>query len=407
MIGWELPPHNSGGLGVACANLSQALADDGINLSFTLPYQTSASFCFPLINCATCSQTANDNLYPPFNPYQTVKKKRSHQTAPHPISAMEKQVEAYAKQVLAFAMAHQNDFDLVHAHDWMSLPAAMKIKQELGKPYIAHIHSTEFDRSLQGDLHFYIGSCEAQGMQIADRIIAVSYYTKRVLSEKYFINPEKIDVVHNGVVSLLQDINQVETTFAYQRPVIVFMGRLTVQKGPDYFLQLAAKVIATRPDALFIVSGMGDMYEQLLFSSAGKSLSANILFSGFVRGGAQTAILKRADVFVMPSVSEPFGLVATEAAILGTPVIASKTSGVVEVMKGGANFDFWDIDAMAAEILHLLADKAYRRQVIAQQIASLSQATWKKAAKKIEKIYTQVTDKKKSPRKKSRRPRVS
>ena len=185
------------------------------------------------------------------------------------------------------------------------------------------------------------------------------------------------------------------------------MGRLTVQKGPDYFLQLAAKVIATRPDALFIVSGMGNMYEQLLFSSAGKSLSANILFSGFVRGGAQTAILKRADVFVMPSVSEPFGLVATEAAILGTPVIASKTSGVVEVMKGGASFDFWDIDAMAAEILHLLADKAYRRQVIAQQIASLSQATWKKAAKKIEKIYTQVASKKKRSSKRSRRPRVS
>lgn len=405
MIGWELPPHNSGGLGVACANLAQALIDDQLSISFTLPYAISTpTLACQLIDCGNANSSLSSHLLkPPFNPYNPATTKGKTGGRVKPYSSLEHEVEQYAKNVLAFARAHADEFDVVHAHDWMGLPAALKIKQALGKPYIAHIHSTEYDRSLQENLNSYIANCELMGMRRADKVIAVSYYTKRLLVEKYSISADKIEVVHNGVVTLLKENENLPTVFAKERPVIVFMGRLTMQKGPDYFLDLAGKVIAQRPDALFIVSGMGDMYEQLLFTSAGKSLSANILFSGFVRGGAQNAILKRADVFVMPSVSEPFGLVATEAAILGTPVIASKTSGVVEIMKGGASFDFWDSEAMVAEILHLLEDKTYRSRVVAEQITSLSQATWKKAAKRVKKIYQEVApvNKNKRRRKKS------
>ncbi len=213
--------------------------------------------------------------------------------------------------------------------------------------------------------------------------------------EKYFVKPDKIEVVHNGVVPLLKQLNDIPQEFAHQRPVIVFMGRLTIQKGPDYFIDLAAKVLARRPDALFIVSGMGDMYQQLLLTNAGKSLSANVLFSGFVRGKAQEKILERADVFVMPSLSEPFGLVAAEAAQRQTPVIASKNSGVVEIMKGSPKVDFWDTTAMAEQVLKLIEDPVYKEQVVANQLKQLQKLTWHKAAKKIEKIYRQVAKKKK------------
>lgn len=395
MVGWELPPHNSGGLGVACAGLAQALADDQIDLMFTLPYLADGENV--AIQIIDCHHPAWDKAVaqPPFTAYHSGQGKRQSGKLLAPTSQLEHRVDEYAQQVLKFARAHRDEFDLVHAHDWMSFPAAMKIKTELHKPFIAHVHSTEHDRSLTDDFNTYIGSCEEVGMQLADQVITVSYYTKRLLVEKYLIDPNKIDVVHNGVVPLLQDLNNIPREFAYDRPVIVFMGRLTVQKGPDYFLKLAEKVVSERPDALFIVAGMGDMYQQLLFTNAGKNLSANVLFSGFVRGGAHRKILDRADVFVMPSVSEPFGLVAAEAAQRGTPVIASKNSGVVEVMKGSPKIDFWDIDAMAAEVFHLLDDEDYRRQVVRTQAQQLKQTTWKKAAKKVEKIYQQLGQRKK------------
>ena len=392
MIGWEMPPHNSGGLGTACAGMAQALTADGVNLQITLPYQADD---YPsdlhIVSCSA-SSADGDHLYaPPFNAYTPAKKSSHRQHLPHPGSWMEDRVEEYAQKVLEFARKHQAEFDIVHAHDWMTMPAAILIKEELGKPYVAHIHSTEYDRSLSEDLTSYISQCELEGMRLSDKVLAVSYYTKRLLVTKYGIDPEKIDVVHNGVVKFLQNVATPAPEFAHHRPVVVFMGRLTMQKGPDYFLELAQKVLARRPDILFIVSGMGDMYQHLLLSTANKSLSANVLFSGFVRGGAQEAILKRADVFVMPSVSEPFGLVATEAAMLHTPVIASKNSGVVEILPDSPQFDFWDTDAMAQSVLQLINDPDYREQVVRNQFAHLEQNTWKKTARAPEKIYRQVS----------------
>ncbi len=412
MIGWELPPHNSGGLGVACAGLAQALSQDGCHLTFTLPFNFDEQIDYmDVVDCAhspwatDCCRTTKFNQ-PPFSVYQPItsaqqiysrKKRRALNSfgLPKPGSQLEARVSQYAQEVLKFARAHADEFDLVHAHDWMTLPAAMAIKKELGKPYIAHIHSTEYDRSLTDDLHTYIGYSEEEGMRLADQVIAVSYYTKRILVEKYGINPEKIEVVHNGIVPLLQDLNEVPRTFAKNRPVVVFMGRLTIQKGPDYFLELAGEILKQKPNTLFIVAGNGDMYQQLLFTNAGKSLSANVLFSGFIRGDTQKKLLDRADVFVMPSVSEPFGLVALEAAKQKTPVIISKTSGAGEVLAGSPQVDFWDIKAMSTAVIQLLDDKKYRQQVIKNQLNKLSSLSWKAAAHKVEKIYQKLLKSKK------------
>lgn len=399
MIGWELPPHNSGGLGVACQGLTQALSQDGYDLSFTLPFAFDGDADYMhIIDCSHPSWQKNLTA-PPFNAYTSSKKstgtkKKSRRSLPSPGSDLEARVEEYAQTVLAFARAHANEFDLVHAHDWMSLPAAMAIKKELGKPYIAHIHSTEYDRSLTQDLSTYIGQSEMEGMHLADQVIAVSYYTKRILVERYQVNPNKIEVVHNGIVPLLQDLNDIPHEFAAKRPVVVFMGRLTVQKGPDYFIDLAGKILEKQPDALFIVAGNGDMYQQLLFSNAGRSLSANVLFSGFIRGQVQDKLLDRADVFVMPSVSEPFGLVALEAAKHKTPVIVSKNSGAKEVLTKSPQIDFWDIDAMADETLKLLNQPSYRQKIIKAQLKEIKGLSWKKAAKQVEKIYRRVVKKK-------------
>ena len=413
MIGWELPPFNSGGLGVACQGLTQALADDGTDITFVLPHAYAGELDYmKVVDCfdenwfreQAARQLPPFSVYDPNSlPSQARLERFFKGRLPKAHSILEKRATAYADLVLEFAKKNADKFDLVHAHDWMTMPAAIKIKEELGKPFIAHIHSTEYDRSLSLDQQGFIARSEAEGMRLADRVIAVSYYTKRIMVEKYQVNPYKIDVVHNGVLPVIEQLAGVPKTFASSRPVVVFMGRLTVQKGPDYFIELAGKIIAKRPETLFIVAGMGDMYEQLLFHNAGKSLSASVLFTGFVRGKVQNQILDRADVFVMPSLSEPFGLAATEAASRNTPVILSKNTGVGEILTESPQLDFWDTEAMSAQVLRLLDDRDYRQQVIAAQKENLATHSWKKAAHKVEDIYANLIKKAKKTTKKTSR----
>jgi glycosyltransferase involved in cell wall biosynthesis len=414
MIGWELPPHNSGGLGVACEGLSQALVEDEARIDFTLPYQIPELVAIngvKIVSLGIGGEAARVGA--PFSAYasgagaakiaQEVAKETSVTPSKKlanarlssellmPLSKMERDVEKYAKRVFSYAKKKKRQIDLVHAHDWMSLPAAMQIKQKLNKPMIAHIHSTEFDRSLSNDYNSYITRVEYEGMRLADKVIAVSYYTKRLLVEKYLIDPYKIEVVHNGI-NAAAAAKLPEEKFAPERPVVVFMGRLTMQKGPDYFLALAAKVLAQLPEALFIVAGDGDMYQQLLFTNAHYGLSANVLFSSFLRGGERDELMARADVFIMPSVSEPFGLVALEAVQAGTPVVISRNSGVAEVLYDTAAVDFWDIDALAEQTLSLLLNKKYKQEVLKRQQNKLKDVSWKKAAKQVEKIYQSLVE---------------
>ena len=395
MIGWEYPPHNSGGLGVATEGMTKALADQNAQIYFTLPYQFGA----PLdhMQVLSCFDPDWEQIkQPPFSAYgQSIAASISNSRLDSfdlralPVSEMEQKVDEYADLVSKAGYQHQNKFDVIHAHDWMSFPAAIKLKHQTGKPMIAHVHSTEYDRIPSGHGSPYIMKSEYEGMQHADVVMAVSYYTKRLLIDKYHINPAKIEVVHNGIFPVDQ-LNTDKSAFAPRRPMVVFMGRLTSQKGADYFLQLARMVQRRVPEVLFVVAGSGDLYHELLFKAAGNRLTATLLFSGFLRDHQRNRLLDRADVFVMPSLSEPFGLVALEAAQRHTPVIVSKNTGVAEVMPSAIAVDFWDVNAMTSEVLRLLAEPQYAHGVVERQLEEVQKVTWHRAADKIRSVYSKL-----------------
>lgn len=401
MIGWEYPPHNSGGLGVACKGLTEALAEDNTTIQFALPYHFGEKLDhMKIMSCvdpAWEKRLQGKVLYPPFSSYSTEGVVRTYVTSSDslspeklrllPNSELEQRVQEYARVVGSRARQVGKKHDVIHAHDWMSFPAAQTLKQKTGKPFVAHVHSTEYDRAGLNQGNHFISHIEHEGMVQADRVIAVSYYTKSLLVNKYNIDAEKIDVVHNGALPPETLPDPGKHHFARKRPVIVFMGRLTLHKGVQYFIKLAQTVLAKIPEALFVVAGSGDMYHELLFTSASEQLSASVLFSGFVRSTQRDKLLDRADVFVMPSISEPFGLVAVEAAQRHTPVIISKNAGVSEVMKGAIALDFWDVDKMAESIELLVTNPEHAQSVVHNQLNDLSEITWGNAAKKVKDSY--------------------
>lgn len=393
MIGWEYPPHNSGGLGVACEGLTKALADETNNIYFTLPYTlTGGVDHMQCVSCVDPGWDAQASDRPPFLAYRPLV--RTPADVPLstdgliglPQSEIEHKVTQYKDIVLEKALAVSQNFQLIHAHDWMSFAAGIDVKRRTKKPLITHIHSTEFDRIPHGYGSSYIHRAEREGLRASDTIIAVSHYTKYVLVEKYGIEPRKIQVVHNGVdpISWPSGLN---TQFAQKRPVVVFLGRLTMQKGPEYFVQLARRVTEELPDALFVMAGHGDMYHRLLLSTAEEGLSAQVLFTGFLRSPERERLLDRADVFVMPSLSEPFGIVALEAAQRHTPVIVSKQTGVVETLPSAIAIDFWDVEKMAKTVIELTQDKRRHQQVTRQQVSEVKKLSWERAAEKVSGIY--------------------
>lgn len=400
MLGWEYPPHNSGGLGVACEGLTQAMSDDGTEIYFTLPYKHPGAIdhmhvleCYSRIHTLPVSHDL-----PPFAAYSSLRSQEAGDLSfdPKNIRSMsfdeiQFKVNQYAQSILDMIEEQTQTMDIIHAHDWMTYPAAMLLKKKIQKPMVAHVHSTELDRVPNGQGNGFIAHTEYEGFQSADRIIAVSEFTKGVLVEKYGIRPEKIDVVHNGIL----DAPKIQTLeFAQGRPVIVFMGRLTMQKGAEYFLYLAKKVLQKVPNALFVVAGHGDLHSMLLLENAKQHLSSSVVFTGFLRDKQRDFLLDRADVFVMPSIAEPFGLVALEAVQRETPVIVSKTSGVREVLPGAIVVDFWDVDLMADYIQKLLENPHYYEKVLDQQMQSLGQITWKNSAQKVREVYRKILNSK-------------
>lgn len=401
MIGWEYPPHNSGGLGVACEGMTQALADQGQHIYFTLPYHLQHKVGhMQVIDCYDPAwfKSGSANLGPPHGGYlstQEVMKADSSLDAAElsalPQSELEQRVNEYAHLVSTAGTKRKGEVDVIHAHDWMSFPAAAQLKKQTGLPVVAHIHSTEYDRIPNGHGSPFIHHTEKQGLEIADKVIAVSKFTKQLIVRHYGIDPAKISVVYNGIDPLPSQVKSgVTSSFAHGRPVIVFMGRLTMQKGAEYFLQIAQQVLQKVPEALFIIGGDGDQYHSLLLSGARQQLSAHLLFAGFVRDRQKEILLNRADVFVMPSLSEPFGLVALEAAQRDTPVIVSSNSGVAEVLTGALVVDFWDVQKTAQQVLDVLTNKQFGRQVVAQQHESLQEITWHNSAKQLRSVYRQL-----------------
>lgn len=417
MVGWEYPPHNSGGLGVACEGLAQALSKENTKVHFSLPYESDHTvdhmdfhYCvhdnWKAQNCTCECKNGNSCVHqlkhPPFLAYTAdlfvpeEPELITHDNSGYSFdlnklrklsgNQLEKQVTEYA-EVVGNVGKKEQDFDVIHAHDWMSFPAGQQLKKTTGKPLITHVHSTEYDRSGLTSGNKYIEAIEYAGMHQADHVIAVSHYTKKLLEQRYGVDPNKISVVHNGISELNHAIDPGKHHFAPKRPVIAFMGRLTIQKGVSYFLDLAKAVLQKIPNALFVVAGNGDMYHELLIKTAYNGLSASVVFSGFVRNEQRRKLLNRADVFVMPSVSEPFGLVALEAAQRHTPVIVSTNAGVSEVLPNAIKLDFWDIDKMADSIVELVTDESKAQSQVSGQLDDLSKQTWQNSAQKIKDVY--------------------
>lgn len=386
MFGWELPPSNSGGLGTACFGLTRALKNHGADMFFVLPKKMRAEAPHMEIKFADEKEAAD--LYP--SPYA-----KGEESVPGSggLSLIE-EVKRYGQ--LARSIARRNHFNVIHAHDWLSFPAGWNAKEVSGRPFIAHVHATEFDRTGGGDGHPEVEEIEYEGLTRADRVVTVSGYTKNIISKKYKIPPEKISVIHNGADAdqIPQSHGRAEILSEYKKKgykIILFVGRITIQKGPDYFIKLARRVADFDDKVIFLIAGSGDMKNQVLEEAVGMGIGDKVFFAGFVRGGELSAVYRSADLYIMPSVSEPFGLTPLEALHHGTPVLVSKQSGVSEVINNAFKADFWDVDDMANKVISALKYAPLHRTLKEESMKEVQDLTWQGRARDFMELYANLT----------------
>lgn len=399
MFGWEFPPYNSGGLGTACFGLTKALSSKNIDIVFVLPKPVNIKSDKIKIKFAEdqAGMTINpqDYLLAPYkSPDQYQNDKLPGRESVYGNSLFD-EIGRYGKN--ARFIAKEYEFDIIHAHDWMSFPAGIEAKKVSGKPLIVHVHSTEIDRTGGNNINSEIFRIEKTGMETADAVIAVSNLTKKIIVDNYHINPGKIHVVHNGIdvydyPSIDADSAAVIKLKEMGNKIVLFVGRITVQKGPDYFLKAAKKVLQYNRDVFFVIAGSGDMEHQIITEAAELGISDRVLFAGFLRGEELNKVYRMADLFVMPSVSEPFGITALESVVNGTPVLVSKQSGVKEVLTHVLTADFWDTDEMANKILAVLNYKSLELTLKENSIEQVKNLSWQETARKCIDIYRQILD---------------
>ena len=397
MFGWEFPPFNSGGLGVACLGITKALSDKDVDVVFVMPKRLPDAVPFAKmisadIDNATVDMKRFDIKYAfnsPVLPYDSSKTFTRREDAllyedGTPVYGSDIISEARRYARFGAAIAKKEPHDFVYAHDWLAFGAGAEAKQVSGKPFIAHIHSTEFDRT--GDNPDpRIAQMEYDGLHRADRVVAVSERTKHAVTSRYAVPADKVHVVHNGIDETTAPAAGITTIrlSALKKAgykLVLFLGRITIQKGPDYFIRAARRVIDHDPDVLFIMAGSGDMEHQMMHLAASMGIADKILFPGFLRGADQYEAYKLADLFVVPSVSEPFGLTVLESMYLGTPVIVSKQSGVAEAVEHALKVDFWDIEKMADLMLSVLESPEFRKELSKKSTAEAAVLTWDKTA---------------------------
>ncbi len=389
MFGWELPPENSGGLGVACLGLSKKLNQKGVDITFVVPRKTEAmkNNFFNLLSADINYKEIE--VKSSLSPYLSPQKYKSILREEKDIygKTLFEEVSRYRKCARKIALFE--NFDVIHAHDWLSFGAGVEAKKITGKPLIAHVHATEFDRGGGTGVDERVYRREKEGLEMADKIIAVSNYTKNIIVEKYGIPETKVEVAYNGV-DLKEKPAGKKILEAFQEAgykIVLFVGRLTIQKGPDYFLQAARKVLDHSDDVIFVVAGSGDMEEQIIRQASELGISDKVLFPGFIRGKDLHSLYKSADLFIMPSVSEPFGLTPLESLINGTPVLVSKQSGVSEVLTHALKVDFWDVEEMANKILSTLNHDCLKTCLSENGKKEVGGITWDFAADKCISVY--------------------
>ena len=400
MLGWELPPHNSGGLGVACLNMARALASEGADIDFVVPYEAE----HPEIKFMNVlSATHLDPIYRygggAYESLRLLEKIIPTQNQEKLVSIRDVQ-KSYCEFVEKYLM----DFkpDLVHAHDWLTYEAGILAKKNFGVPLVAHVHATEFDRAGMKNGNPLIHEIEYEGLMLADKIIAVSETTKRIIHEKYKIPLSKIDVVYN---SLDEDYDSKEyhfdeNAYGYLKKlkflgytIVSTVGRFTVQKGLHNFMHAAALAISKNPKLMFVFAGDGEERNELINLAADLGISKNVIFTGFIRGSKLRDIYSISDIFVMSSISEPFGLTALEAAHHGDVLILTKQSGVSEVIWSALKYDFWDEKKLANEILAVAENPALRETLQNNVKNEYHKISWNQVAKKCLKIYNSIKHK--------------
>jgi glycogen synthase len=390
MLGWELPPHNSGGLGVACYQLCKALAKKDIDLEFILPYQAEHNIDFMTVTAAHpqgVSEVIKSGVA--YDSYKYVL--QDGRVEWHDIYSQQLLYEHSVERVVG-----TKPVDIIHAHDWLTFRAALRLKTRKGCPLILHVHSVESDRAGGKLGNPLVREIEEAAFWLADRIIAVSGLTKRAIMHDYGIPADKIEVVHNRLdVANLDKINDASeyTYLEYLRSqgwhVVTNIGRLTVQKGLVNLLQAAREVLAREPKTMFLLVGMGEQYNELIELAAELGISKNVVLTGFLRGKPWRDSYAVGDLFVMPSVSEPFGLTVLEAIGYGSPTLISKQSGVSEVIKNSLKVDFWDVPEMANQIVAALRNESLRETLSVSASAELARLSWDTAADQVAKLYEQ------------------
>lgn len=305
---------------------------------------------------------------------------------------MIRSVENYKSIVLEIAA--EADFDVIHAHDWMTYPAGMAAAAVTGKPLVVHVHSTEFDRS-GVHVNQWVYDIERAGMHNADRIVAVSHLTKSICISRYGVPGDKIEVVYNAVEmnGTLNGRNghRLPAAIGREEKIVLFLGRVTMQKGPDYFLAAARKVLDIMPNVRFIIAGSGDMIRRTVEMAVNMGIGHKVLFTGFLRGDDVARVFKMADVYVMPSVSEPFGIAPLEALSHDVPTIISKQSGVSEVLTHVLKVDFWDVDEIANKIVAVLRHPPLRDTLKQHSSLELRKLSWLDSAKQCVKVYEEAS----------------
>ncbi|MBN2715201.1 MAG: glycosyltransferase [Deltaproteobacteria bacterium] len=433
MYGWEFPPHISGGLGVACHGLTKALSSHQHQISFVLPKlkpMNGESSHVQLIDVGRFP-VYTSNLSPkefvvrqierisknidihaissPLSPYLTEEQYQEEllrlarlessevpnafRETSHNISLTGEYGPNLMSEVVRYAsvagsIAMRVEHDVIHVHDWLTMLAGVEAKRISGKPLVIHAHALEFDRS--GDnINQAVYDIERFGFHQADAIIAVSHMTRNVIIQRYGVSPEKVHVVHNAVA---KDAYPGKNGYqkASKEKVVLFLGRITFQKGPDYFVEAAAKVLARNSNVRFVMAGSGDMAPKMIERIAELRLGRKFHFTGFLKGAEVEQMYKESDLYVMPSVSEPFGISPLEAMRYDVPVIISKTSGVAEVLDSALKVDFWDTDELADKILAVLDHEPLRRELIDRGSQELKKIQWENAAEHIGQIYQAI-----------------
>ena len=425
MFGWEFPPHIAGGLGTACYGMTRGLARNGVEVVFVMPraYGDEDQRFVRVVNASDVETIGtrdhefseellekvsfihiDSNMLPYISPEEYaayhdefVRSGRTHEwtdvwkqrytfSGKYGANLME-EVARYAMVAAQVAKDLEGQFDVIHAHDWLTYFAGIAAKRVSGKPLVVHMHATEFDRSGE-NINRRVYAIDKAGMQAADRVIAVSELTRRIVIGKYGIPAEKVVTVHNAV--RFGESEDAVPERAVKDKVVTFLGRITYQKGPDYFVEAAAKVLQRVPDVRFVMAGSGDLMNHVVRRVAQLGIADRFHFTGFLKGGEVQRMFRLSDVYVMPSVSEPFGISPLEAMRSGVPVIISRQSGVAEVLDYAIKVNYWDVDALADAIYGLLTYPALGRMFASKGLEEVTGLKWTNAAAKIKTVYETV-----------------